>query len=118
LPATNTCSSATRTALPLAPSGWTQWSKQIAHIRARGINNRLVATEWGGPTANNGLRRVPGGNYPQEFHSRIITPDPSWAGLMWFEALYDPKISYMGLFDPSGTMLTPPGQNYAAKFVP
>jgi len=102
---------------PTVSNGWIKWGKQIAYIRAHGVSNKLVATEWGASAANKWLRQVPGGNYPQEFDNRIIAPDPSWAGLMWFEALYDTNIPNMGLFDPSGTVLTPIGQDYADEFV-
>jgi hypothetical protein len=101
---------------PLTATAWTKWGQQIAYIRAHGIANRLVATEWGGPAANRWISLVPGGNYPQEFNNRIILPDPSWAGLMWFEALHDSNIPNMGLFDPGGTALTPLGQDYVAQF--
>ena len=35
--------------------------------------------------------------YPQTFQDVIVAPDPSWVGLMWFEALYDTNIVNMGL---------------------
>ena len=103
---------------PATGNAWIKWASQIAYIRKHGVSNKLVATEWGGPAANKWLRQVPGGNYPQEFNTRIIAPDSSWAGLMWFEALYDTNIPNMGLFDPGGTALAPLGQDYAGVFVP
>ena len=45
----------------------------------------------------------------------IVAPDPSWVGLMWFEALYDTNIVNMGLLDASG--LTGVGQDYVGVFV-
>jgi hypothetical protein len=57
------------------------------------------------------MKQVPGGNYPQEFQTRIIAPDQSWMGLMWFEALYDTAIPNVGLIDSTGA-LTPAGQDY------
>jgi hypothetical protein len=103
---------------PLTSTGWTQWPKKIANIREHGIANKLAATEWGGPAANKWMRQVPGGDYPHEFNSRIIAPDPSWGGLMWFETLNDANFANMGLFKPSGTALTPVGQDYVTEFVP
>ena len=98
-------------------SSWAKWVKQIAYVRAHGISNKLVATEWGGPAANKWLRQVPGGNYPREFDNRIIALDPSWAGLMWFEALSDANIPNMGLLNSNGTALTPLGRDYVDEFV-
>lgn len=103
---------------PTVSNGWQKWGKQIAYIRKHGVANKLIATEWGGPAANKWLRQVPGGNYPKEFTDQIIAPDPSWAGLIWFEALSDTKIANMGLFDPSGTTLKPVGQDYVNAFGP
>ena len=102
---------------PLTATGWSKWSKAIAYIRKHGLANRLVATEWGGPAAIKWTGLVAGGNYPQEFHNRVIAPDSSWAALMWFEALYDTVIPNMGLIDASGAALTPIGQQYQAEFV-
>jgi hypothetical protein len=102
---------------PTVNNGWTKWPKQIAYIRAHGINNPLIATEWGGTAAVKWMKQVPGGNYPLEFQNRIIAPDPSWAGLMWFEALYDTAIPKVGLIDAAGA-LTPAGQDYVGTFVP
>jgi hypothetical protein len=98
-------------------TGWTKWPKQIAYVRAHGINNALIATEWGGTAATKWMGQVPGGNYPREFQNRIIAPDPSWAGLMWFEALYDTAIPKVGLIGADGA-LTPVGQDYVGVFVP
>ena len=53
--------------------------------------------------------------YPQTFQDVIIAPDPSWVGLMWFEALYDTNIVNMGLLDASG--LTGVGKDYVGVFV-
>lgn len=103
---------------PDVVNGWTKWPKQIAYIRSHGVSNRLIATEWGGPAANKWLKQVPGGNYPREFDNRIILPDPSWVGLMWFEALYDSNIANMGLYDRGGTTLKPLGQDYVTEFAP
>ena len=100
---------------PATSNGWTKWGKKIANIRNHGINNRLIATEWGGPAANKWMQQTPGGNYPQTFQDVIIAPDPSWVGLMWFEALYDTSIVNMGLLDASG--LTGVGQDYVGVFV-
>ena len=102
---------------PTTSNGWTKWPKQIAYIRSRGINNALIATEWGGTAATKWMGQVPGGNYPQEFQNRIVAPDPSWAGLMWFEALYDTAIPKVGLIDSDGA-LTPVGQDYVGVLVP
>jgi len=102
---------------PTTSNGWTKWPKQIAYIRAHGINNTLIATEWGGTAATKWMGQVPGGNYPQEFQNRIIASDPSWAGLMWFEALYDTAIPKVGLIDSHGA-LTPVGRDYVGVFVP
>ena len=98
-------------------TGWAKWPKQIAYIRSKGINNPLIATEWGGTAAVKWMKQVPDGNYPQEFQNRIILPDPSWMGLMWFEALADTAIPKVGLIDSSGA-LTPAGQDYVGTFVP
>jgi hypothetical protein len=96
--------------------GWAKWSKQIAYIRAHGINNRLIATEWGGSAAAKWMKQIPGGNYPQEFRSRIITPDSSWAGLIWFEAMYDTAIPKVGLIDSNG-QINQAGRDYVDAFV-
>ena len=102
---------------PTINNGWTKWPKQIAYIRGHGINNPLIATECGGTAAVKWVKQVPGGNYPQEFQNRIIAPDPSWMGLMWFEALCDTAIPKVGLMDAAGA-LTPAGQDYVGAFVP
>ena len=98
-------------------SGWTKWPKQIAYIRSHGTNNALIATEWGGAAASKWMSQVPGGNYPLEFQNRIIAPDPSWVGLMWFEALYDTAFPKLGLIGADGN-LTKVGQDYVGEFVP
>ena len=92
-----------------------KWGKKLANIREHGVNNRLMATEWGGPAANKWMQQTPGGNYPQTFQDVIVAPDPSWVGLMWFEALYDTNIVNMGLLDASG--LTRVGRDYVGVFV-
>ena len=102
---------------PTANNGWTKWPKQIAYIRKKGINNALIATEWGGSAAAKWMQQVPGGNYPQQFQDLIIAPDASWSGLMWFEAMADTAIPKVGLIGSNGA-LTPVGQNYVAEFVP
>jgi hypothetical protein len=99
-------------------TGWTHWTKSIAYIRNHGVNNKLIATEWGGPAAAKWSLQVPGGSYPQEFQNRILATDSGWAALMWFEAMHDTNIPNVGLFDASGTSLTPMGQQYVAVFIP
>lgn len=96
--------------------GWAKWPKQMAYIRAHGVGNPLIATEWGGSAAAKWAKQVPGGNYPLEFQNRIFAPDPSWAGMIWFEAMYDTAIPKVGLIDSSGA-LTPMGQDYVDTFV-
>jgi hypothetical protein len=101
----------------LPTQGWAKWPKQIAYIRGHGINNPLMATEWGGSAAVKWAKQVPGGDYPSEFQNRIFAPDPSWAGTVWFEAMYDTSIPKVGLIDPDGT-LNQMGQDYVGEFVP
>jgi hypothetical protein len=102
---------------PSTNTGWTKWPQHIAYIRSHGINNQLVATEWGGPAAVKWMQQVPGGNYPLEFQNRILAPDPSWVGAMWFEALYDTANPKLGLLDSNGDP-TKVGQDYIGVFVP
>ena len=97
-------------------SDWQRWNESIAHIRTDKISNPLVATEWGDGAASKWLIAHPGGNYMTTFESKVVSQDNAWAGLTWFELLFDRKAPQAGFFDKSGTTLTLFGSQYIAAF--
>ena len=97
-------------------SDWQRWNASIANIRADKITNPLIGTEWGDGAAFKWLIAHPGGNYMTTFESDAVSQDNAWAGLTWFELLFDRKAPQAGLFDKSGTTLTLFGSQYTAAF--
>lgn len=97
-------------------SDWQRWNDSIAKIRADKITNPLVATEWGSSAANRWMTAHPGGNYMTTFVANVVSKDPAWAGLTWFELLFDKKVPNAGLFDKSGSALSVLGSQYTAAF--
>jgi hypothetical protein len=95
---------------------WQLWNRKIAKIRADGITNKLIATEWGANAAYNWLTANPGGNYMTIFDANVVTPDSSWAGLAWFELQADSKFPDDGLYAASGTSLTELGKQYLGAY--
>lgn len=95
---------------------WQLWSDSIANIRADKITNPLIATEWGDGAAYRWSVGHPSGNYIATFNAEALSKDKAWAGLTWFELLFDRRLPQSGLFDKSGTMLSPVGSQYVAAF--
>jgi hypothetical protein len=95
---------------------WSYWNQEIAAIRADKIDNRLIATEWGGGIAYKWMIAHPHGNYFDTFDEKVDTAGPDWAGLLWFDLLYDVHFRNASLFDPTGTQLTPLGEQYVAAY--
>ncbi len=96
-------------------SDWQLWRQAIANIRADGISNPLIATEWGAKAAYSWQTAHPSGSYMATFDSQVLSQDPHWAAAAWFEMLYDRKSPNAGLFDKSG-MLTAFGVQYLDTF--
>lgn len=96
-------------------SDWQQWNKSIAAIRADKITNPLFASEWGAKAAYLWSVDHPKGDYMTFFDAKVVSQDPAWAGLTWFELLYDRKAPNAGLFDQSGAM-TAFGSQYVKAF--
>ena len=96
---------------------WTVWHDSVALIRARGIANPLVATEWGAKSAYQWTLAHPNGSYPKTFQTRVLGQDPNWGALMWYQMLYDKRTPNAGLFDVDG-VLTTRGAEYVDAFLP
>src|SRR5262249_29943841 len=94
---------------------WQAWNDNVAAIRAAHITNPLVATEWGAKSANTWLAAHPKGNYMKTFDARVVSQDPYWAGLTWYEMLYDKSTPNAGLFDATGNM-TALGAQYVGSY--
>lgn len=95
---------------------WTVWRDSVALIRAHGISNPFVATEWGAKAAYQWTLAHPNGSYPRTFQARVLGQDPGWAGLMWYEMLYDSRTPNAGLFGIDGA-LAPRGAEYVDAFL-
>lgn len=95
---------------------WTVWNDSIQRLRARGIDNPLAATEWGAKSAYTWQSAHTKGNYMKTFRARVLSQDAHWATALWFEMLYDRSMPNAGLFDSTGTALTPLGMQYTAEF--
>lgn len=95
---------------------WQLWNEEVAHLRARGISNALIATEWGAKSSYTWLTENPGGNYVKTFQSNVVSQDANWAALTWYQLLYDKKTPNAGLFGQSGTSLTTVGTQYVNEF--
>lgn len=95
---------------------WRVWSDSIASIRADRITNPLVGTEWGAKSAYKWSSSHPRTSYMKHFRTQVLNADPGWAGLMWFEMLYDKRFPNAGLLDANGS-LTAMGNQYVAEFV-
>jgi hypothetical protein len=83
---------------------WKVWYDSVALIRAHGITNPLVATEWGAKAAYQWNLAHPKGSYLNFFQTHVIGQDPNWAGLMWYQMLYDRRTPNAGLFDQDGSL--------------
>jgi hypothetical protein len=95
---------------------WDAWNGSINQLRARGVSNPLIATEWGAKAGYLWSQAHPLGNYMKTFRTRVLARDEGWAGLLWFEMLYDKKNPNAGLFDAAGR-LTALGNQYVSEFV-
>jgi hypothetical protein len=95
---------------------WQLWNEEVGRLRARGIGNPLIATEWGAKAANTWLTENPGGNYIETFEANVVAKDSSWAATTWYQLLYDKKTPNAGLFDKAGTSLTTLGMQYVNEF--
>ncbi len=95
---------------------WQLWSEAIGRMRARGIGNPLIATEWGAKASYTWLTANPGGNYIKAFQANVVAKDPNWAALTWYQLLYDRRTPNAGLFNSMGTVLTTVGSQYVGEF--
>jgi hypothetical protein len=95
---------------------WQLWNETIGRIRARGIRNPLIATEWGAKASYTWLTENPGGNYVTTFQSQVVSHDSNWAALIWYQLLYDKRTPNAGLFNQSGSGLTTVGKQYVGEF--
>jgi hypothetical protein len=97
---------------------WQMWNKAVANIRADTIGNPLFATEWGGTAAMHWTQLHPAGNYIKTFNATILSSDSSWAGAVWYTMFNSGDNGNYGLFNATGTMLTPYGVQYTRSFGP
>lgn len=104
------------TVIPPSTTDWTAWNNTVAAIRAAGITNPLVGSEWGSAFGYNWDVAHPGSNYITTFESAVVPRGSSWGGLMWYELLYDGSTPNAGLFALNGTTLTTVGKQYVAAF--
>ena len=95
---------------------WQLWNEDINRLRSHGISNPLIATEWGAKASYMWLTENPAGNYVKTFRSKVVSQDPNWAALTWYQLLYDTKTPNAGLFDKTGKTLTEPGRHYVDEF--
>lgn len=93
-----------------------QWRDTVADIRADGINNQLIATEWGDGAAYAWTIAHPNHDYITTFDQQVQTGAGDWAGLIWFDLLTGTKFSNSGLIDPTGDQLTVLGKEYVSDF--
>jgi hypothetical protein len=99
----------------LRQTDWQIWSNSIRNVRADGITNPLIATEWGARAAYLWTQAHPRSSYMKVFRTRVLAQDPAWAGFIWFEMLYDKAAPNAGLFDSTGS-LTGFGMQYVKEF--
>jgi hypothetical protein len=95
---------------------WQLWNAAISGIRADGITNLLVATEWGGAAAAQWAPLNPKRNYIALFNTNVMAGDANWAGTAWFLMPYDSGFQGMSLIAQNGTGLTVFGSEYAAAY--
>lgn len=101
---------------PYVGRNWQKLDDAIAKIRADGITNPLIASEWGAGAAYRWSLANPNGNYMTTFDAMVLSRNPPWAGSMWFELLYEKKFPRTTLFDKKGLTLTAFGAQYVAAF--
>jgi hypothetical protein len=92
------------------------WNQNVGQIRAAGITNALMATEWGGRAAYNWSLAHPGGNYVATFEANVIETDAAWAGAVWFLLKAARNFPNAGLYDRQGNTLTQFGLDYIEAY--
>jgi hypothetical protein len=97
---------------------WVLWTDAVANIRADGITNPFIATEWGGTAATKWQAAHPTGNYFETFNQKAGVTDSDWAGAMWYEMLSRRSDGEPALFDMTGTTLTAFGNQYVQSYGP
>jgi len=95
---------------------WTVWRDSVALVRADGISNPFVATEWGAKSAYQWNLAHPNASYLKAFQTRVLSKDANWGGLMWYQMLYDNRTPNAGLFDSAGN-LNARGMDYVDTFL-
>jgi hypothetical protein len=100
---------------PYIGRNWDKWDKSAAKIRADGVTNPLIASEWGANPAYRWTQANPGGDYMTKFETEVLGTHGPWAGSIWFALLPDRHIPHASLFDENGA-LSPLGSQYVAAF--
>jgi hypothetical protein len=95
---------------------WDLWNQNLTKVRADGITNPLIATEWGDSAAAKWLAQHPNGNYMSMFDVMVTARDNNWAALAWYEAIYDHAVPRSGLFSQDGISLSPLGAQYVSAY--